>query len=334
MENKVKNISTEESLPLISIVLPIYNIEKYLDKCMESLLEQTYPNLEILMVDDGSTDSCPLKCDQYSQKNSQIYAFHKLNGGLSDARNYGIERANGEYISFIDPDDYVEKDYIEYLYNLIVKYQTKMSLCQHFVHFDNGSIKKLGKPGDELLDNKECIRRMMYHDIIDTSAWAKLYSRDLFQNVRYPKGKIFEDIGTTYAFMLQCDKIACGYEEKYHYIFHENSIVNGKFKRSKLDLLEMTDKMADDVEKCYPELHAALLRRRVYARLSTLNQMLDEKEFKKEKKEILDFINKYRNDVLNDACTPKRDRIALRLLKMGYPVYKIGWKCYIRCVKG
>ena len=116
--------------PLISVVLPIYNIEAYLDRCMEAVLGQTYRNLEILMVDDGSPDGCPAMCDAYAAKDPRVIALHKENGGLSDARNYGIARARGEYITCIDPDDYVDADYVEYLYGLIDKYGTKMSICQ------------------------------------------------------------------------------------------------------------------------------------------------------------------------------------------------------------
>ena len=111
--------------PLISVVLPIYNIESYLDRCMKAVLNQTYSNLEILMVDDGSPDNCPQICDRYAEQDSRVRALHKENGGLSDARNYGIARARGEYITCIDPDDYVDPDYVEYLYRLIDKYETK-----------------------------------------------------------------------------------------------------------------------------------------------------------------------------------------------------------------
>ena len=127
-------------MPLISVVLPIYNIESYLDRCMEAVLNQTYSNLEILMVDDGSPDGCPQICDRYAEQDSRVRALHKENGGLSDARNYGIARARGEYITCIDPDDYVDPDYVEYLYRLIDKYETRMSICQHVTEYDNGSV--------------------------------------------------------------------------------------------------------------------------------------------------------------------------------------------------
>ena len=183
--------------PLISVILPIYNIETYLSKCMESVINQTYDNLEIIMVDDGSTDNSASMCDDFKMVDKRIVVFHKSNGGLSDARNYGIERANGEFITCIDPDDYVDLDYVEYLLCLARKYRTKMSICQHRVVYDNGAIKENGSKGDENISTENCLQRMLYHDVIDTSAWAKLYYRNLFVTVEYPKGKLFEDIGTT-----------------------------------------------------------------------------------------------------------------------------------------
>jgi len=319
---------------LISIILPIYNIENYLDKCMKSILSQTYSNLEIIMVDDGSTDSCSYKCDKYHLKDKRIVVFHKKNGGLSDARNYGIEKSNGQYIACIDPDDYVDTDYIEYLYKLLKKYNTGMSICQEKVHYDNGSIKDHGSFGEENIKTEKCLERMLYHDVIDTSACGKLYHRDLFKNVQYPKGKIFEDIGTTYKLMMQCASIAVGYESKYHYIFHNNSIVNGIFKPNKLDLIQMTDSMAADVTQKYPKLKDAALRRRVYSRLSTLNQMLNTSGYIKERNEIISFINTNRKSVILNKKAPKRDKIALLLLRISYKLYRFCWLSYERRIMG
>lgn len=318
---------------LISVILPIYNVSDYLDRCMDSVINQTYKNIEIIMVDDGSTDDSSVKCDEYKEKDDRIIVFHKENGGLSDARNYGISRASGDYITCIDSDDFVDSDYIQYLYSLIVKYNTKMSICQHRVLFDSGKVKENGKSGDEFLSNKRCLERMMYHDVIDTSAWAKLYDRSLFSSVEYPKGKLFEDIGTTYKLMLQCDNIAVGYESKYNYIIRKNSIVNCSFNPKKLDLLEMTDKMAEDVLKVYPDLEEAVLRRRVYARFSTLNQMLDVNEYELEKKKIIYFIKDNKKHLLKNRDVPKRDIFAIRLLGSGYSFYKFFWKLYLKIEK-
>ena len=115
---------------LITIVIPIYKVEKYLDKCIKSVINQTYKNLEIILVDDGSPDNCPKKCDEYEKKDTRIKVIHKENGGLSDARNAGIDIAKGKYITFIDSDDYVSEDYVEYMYNLLKQNNTKMSTCE------------------------------------------------------------------------------------------------------------------------------------------------------------------------------------------------------------
>ncbi len=314
--------------PLISIILPIYNVKTYIPKCMDSIFAQTYENLEIIMIDDGSTDGGGRLCDDYAAKDTRIKVYHKENGGISDARNYGISKVSGEYMSFIDPDDYVDKDYIEYLYSLIRKYDTKMSICQHRVHYDDGSLKEYGDRGDEELVTEKCLERLLYHDVIDTAAWGKLYHKSILQNVRYPKGKLYEDTAVTYAFMVECDGIAVGYESKYNYIFHDVSISNSTFKESKFDLIDVTDKMTNAIEETYPSLKEAAIRRRVYARFATLNFMLDVKGYKEKKKEYIDYIKKYKKQVKNNPKTPKRDKLAITLLSMGYPIYRVCWKSY------
>ena len=223
--------------PKISVVLPIYNVEKYLEKCMESIFNQTYKNLEILLVDDGSLDGCPALCDAYAKKDKRVRVVHKKNGGISDARNAGVAESSGQYIAFVDPDDYVESDYIEYLYSLIKKYNCKMSLCQHTVKFEGGREICYGKNGDDLLTSKDCIERMLYNDVIDTSCWAKLFSADLAKKFLYPKGKLFEDIGTVYKFFIESEQIACGWQSKYFYMMRPKSIVHCNFNPHKLDLL-------------------------------------------------------------------------------------------------
>lgn len=316
--------------PLISVILPIYNVQSYLPRCMDSLFRQTYYNLELIMVDDGSDQACAELCDEYLKMDDRVVVYHKKNGGLSDARNYGIACAKGEFITCIDPDDYVDCDYVEYLYKLVKKYNSKMSIVQHRVRFNSGRIRDNGTSGDEKLEIKKCLERMLYHNIIDTSAWGKLYHRSLFESVEYPKGKIFEDIGTTYKLMMQCEYIAVGYESKYNYIFHENSIVNGKFKLAKLDLLEMTDRMAADVVQQYPELKRATLRRQVYSRFSTLNQMLNIDGHEEIKEKIITYIKKNRWEIIKNPLAPKRDKLAIILLTINYKVYRFVWLKYMR----
>lgn len=317
----------------ISVILPVYNVEEYLEKSVNSVLNQTYKNMEIILVDDGSTDSSAELCDEFQKKDSRIKVIHKENGGLSDARNAGTKLASGKYITYIDSDDIVALEYIEYLYTLIKKYQCSMSLCTHTVICENGKQWSYGDGSEEVLTAEKCLIKMLYHEVIDTSAWAKMYRTDIAKEISFPKGKLFEDIGTTYRFFIRCNRIACGYQSKYFYLLRKNSIVSSQFNQQKLDLLEMTDTMARDVYKIYPNLKRALLRRRVYARFSTLNQMLDAKGCEKEKKEIIDFIKSHQKVILKDKKVPKRDKIAILLLDIGYPVYKMCWEL-CSCIGG
>lgn len=314
--------------PKISVVLPIYNVEKYLEKCIETVLKQTYSNIEIILVDDGATDSSPQICDKYAKLDNRIRVIHKVNGGLSDARNAGTAVATGEYITYIDSDDYVTETYVEYLYSLIEKYQTKVALCTHTIVFEGGKEVALGNGEQEVLDAEKCLERMLYHDVIDTSAWGKIYAIDLARQISFPKGKLFEDIGTTYKFFLASGKIACGYEPQYFYGIRKNSIVTGAFNEKKFDLLDMTDQMAKDVGERYPALQSAILRRQVYARFSTLNQMQDVKTHKEQKEELIHYIKSHAKAVMDNPKTPKRDKLAIMLLKMSYPLYRLCWKLY------
>lgn len=324
----MKGMLSQKQDDLITVIIPVYNVERELPRCVKSVLKQTYKNLEVILVDDGSTDGSSGLCDEFRRMDNRCKVYHTSNNGLSAARNYGIARANGDYVTLVDSDDYVDEDYIEYLYQLLQDSGFDLAVCQHRVELDNGNTLEYGKKGKETLSGKECIERMLYHDVIDTSAWGKLYARHLFETVQYPAGMLYEDIGTTYKLFLQCESVAVGYESKYAYVRRRGSIVNRSYNRKKLDLLEMTDRMGEDVVNHYPDLKAAVLRRRVYARISTLNQMLDAKGVEKERKEILSFIKNERHAILRDAKAPKRDKAALVLLGISYRLYRVVWLCY------
>lgn len=320
----------EQAFPeeLITVIVPVYNVERELPRCMESLFKQTYENLEIILVDDGSTDGSGRLCDDYCSMDVRCTTYHTKYNGVSAARNYGIAKARGKYITLVDSDDYIDEDYVEYLYRLILNSGLNMAVCQHRVKFENGNVLEYGKKGEEVLNSKICIKRMLYHDVIDTSAWGKLYDRRLFETVQYPAGMLYEDIGTTYKLFLRCEYIAVGYESKYTYVRRRDSIVNNSFHRKKLDLLEMTDRMGEDVLKCHSDLRDAVLRRSVYARISTLNQMLQANGVDKEREEILTYIKNQKTFILQDAKAPKRDKAALFLLGISYRLYRTIWLCY------
>ncbi|MGT2684467.1 glycosyltransferase family 2 protein [Streptococcus pneumoniae] len=336
LDRKIMNkISLTDNLPLISVVLPVYNVENYLEKCLNSVVRQTYKNIEIIIVNDGSLDSSIDICNKYANKDSRIKVFTKPNGGLSDARNFGIKKSMGEFITFVDSDDYVTDDYVEYLYSLVKKYNCKMSMCSIFVHYiSNDKMINNGTGRELMMIAEQCIEKMCYHDEVDTCAYAKLYHRSLFSEICFPKGRIFEDIGTIYRFFDTAGQIACGFNAKYYYEIRENSIVTSSFSEKKFDLLFMTDQMRNFVDQRYPSLKAATKRRAVYARFSTLNQLLDVQGYNEEKKEIIRFIQDNKEALLENPKTPKRDRLAVRALSLGFCIYKLLWKQYLKIQRG
>lgn len=325
--------------PVISIIIPIYNVEKYLKRCLDSVEKQIYTNLEIILINDGSTDSSLTIAKEYAKRDGRIKIFSEKNCGLSAARNLGLKHATGKYITFIDSDDYVSKDYVLYLYKLLEKgnFSASMSICSLMNVYENsGKEVNTGNNKEYTLTGKECIKMMCYHNLVDTCAYAKLGLKELYKDFKFPEGKVFEDIGTTYQLFEKANKVECGFKPKYFYNIRSNSITTREFTPKKLDLLKMTDKMADDVVRKYPDLKRAVLRRRIYARFSTLNQTFTSKntvEIKKIRNELIKFIQKNHKELFLDKNVPKRDKAAYLSLCMGFNFYKCSWDLYSKIVK-
>ena len=226
-----------ERQPLISVIVPCYKVEKYLPKCVGCLLQQTYKNLEIILVDDGSPDRCGEICDDYAETDSRVKVIHKVNGGLSDARNVAIDVAHGKYLTFVDSDDYVANDYVEILINLCIKYDADVSVVNPIFIDESGDFTHVFPSDDNeyCFDAYSAIELMFYQMLFDTSAWGKLYKKSLFDGVRYPKGIIFEDLPTTYLLFAKSNKIAFKNKEVYYYLIRKTSIEGASFNPHKLE---------------------------------------------------------------------------------------------------
>ncbi|MFR9431364.1 glycosyltransferase family 2 protein, partial [Streptococcus pneumoniae] len=213
---------------LISIVVPVYNVEKYLKKSIESVLNQTYQNIEILLVDDGSTDSSGKICESFSKVDPRIRVFHKENGGLSDARNFGIEQMKGQYVAFIDSDDYISKDYVWKLYSSIKNNDSEVSICSFLLVDEKGE-----KIKDELLDSgKICLTGQQILEKVLTAdgyryvvAWNKLYRSTLFEKLKFKKGMLYEDEFLNYPLFWDCKRVSIVEEPLYLYVQRKGSIV-------------------------------------------------------------------------------------------------------------
>jgi len=313
---------------LISIIVPVFNVENYIKRCIESLINQTYTNIEIILVDDGSTDKSKDICDEYSKKDKRIIVIHKKNGGLSDARNIGIEASKGNYISFVDSDDYVTNNYVEFLYTLIIDSNSDIAMGKHYIVYDKRIINT-GSGNKLLLSPKEALEKILYSDDLDVSAWAKLYKKSLFENIKFPVGRLYEDSATTYKLIDSSKKITFYSVPIYYYIIRKNSITNYKFDNKKFDLILSTKEMRDYVVNKYPSLTGAAERRLMYAYLSTLTQLVRSNDNNKRKyDELIIYIKKNRKKILKNKKVPKRDKVALYTTYFGYRVFKLIWTIY------
>ena len=211
---------------LISIVVPVYNVEGYLKQCLDSILEQTYRNWELILVNDGATDSSGQICQEYAEKDARIRYFEKENGGLSDARNYGIEQAQGEYLTFVDSDDFLDASHLSVLYNALVNNDADISIANYanyqtstatfYLHTFGEYYEKI-YTSEELIDDLSFLER---NDLSFSTIWGSLYKKSVFSFLRFPKGVIGEDVALIYKMYTQVDKIV--YVHKDTYIYREN----------------------------------------------------------------------------------------------------------------
>lgn len=241
--------------PLISLIIPVYNVEKYLNKCMESVLAQTYDNFEVLLVDDGSTDSSGKMCDEYAKRDARIFVFHKENGGLSDARNYGVERASADWVSFIDSDDWVTEDYLEYLWYLMDKYSADTSVGQ-FVRVNEkykGTKEDKVKSTDRCLETENALKQLCLGGI-STVACGKLYKKNIVIRDQFPKGALYEDIATTYKYIGASVLTAVGFRTVYFYRQRDSSILHGAITQRHMYGLAAAQEMCDSISAQYPRL--------------------------------------------------------------------------------
>lgn len=238
--------------PLISVIVPVYNTEKYLDKCMQSILGQTYGNLEIILIDDGSTDGSSEKCDSYAKVDSRVRVIHKKNGGQSSARNVGLDICKGKYISFVDSDDWIEPDMYSFLYKQLETFDMRLAVCGRYDVYENSKEKTVGKSLEcnGIFDSYDVLPKMAVGKLSDFSVCDKLHHRDLWHSIRFPEGEIYEDFAVMYKVLMAAEKVVLCDIPFYVYYHRKNSTVTSGFreslnaypKQTKLFLLYIIDK--------------------------------------------------------------------------------------------
>ena len=249
-------------MDLISVIVPIYKVEAYLDRCIRSIADQTYENLEIILVDDGSPDDCPAICDAWAERDSRIKVIHKKNGGLSDARNAGMAIASGELISFIDSDDSIEPEFLEKLFRALTENDADIAECGVSCVDEEGRVLRQRTAAPvQTMGKIEALRRLVLEDGVYQTVWNKLYRRHVAMGVLFAVGKYNEDEFWTYQVIDRINKLAVVNEPLYHYLQRSSSIIGVGYNVRRLDGLEARFKRMEYLQK-YEEL-AALTRQQL-----------------------------------------------------------------------
>lgn len=314
--------------PLISVIIPIYNVENYLEICLNSVINQSYQNLEIILIDDGSLDMCGTICDNYADRDRRIKVIHKENGGLSSARNVGIELCKGKYISFIDSDDFVSSGFIKTLYKGVEKYDSDIVTCTKGVSFLDGSILPDLESGEEsvpkIISSYDAIEKILYQRL-PNGAQFRLYKREIFDLIRFPEGILFEDVATIHKAFMKAQTVSMVDAKIYGYRIRENSIVRQKFSHKKKIAIPITRNLYEEICSYNAKLKKAAAAR-AFAQNFHVFLQVPYADYDT-RKEFWNEIKKYRWKVMFDTCRMVRlkNRLGALATLCGMNIaYKIG----------
>lgn len=302
---------------MISIIVPVYKVEKHIDKCIVSILNQTYSDFELLLVDDGSPDKCPEICDDYAKIDGRIRVIHKKNGGLSDARNTGIKEAKGTFVTYIDSDDYIARDYLETLLGLISEYDADIAVTGIHVMNEGADIPDVNNGRFFCYTGMEALENMLYQNNLDTSACAILLPIEIAKNNLFPEGKYHEDDLTTYKYYAEADKVAVTTKPQYFYVQHSESIMHS-FGQVNIDELDAADYLVKFFANNYPKLTKGAVSKKFS---SYCQVALSVPENIQKELHIYERINKFLTsnscDVLFDKKTRLKNKVAALAVALG-----------------
>ncbi|MED3939488.1 glycosyltransferase family 2 protein [Priestia megaterium] len=318
-------------MPAISIIVPVYNVEEYLEKCIDSILKQTFKDFELILVNDGSTDNCGEICDKYVGKDNRVRVIHKKNGGLSDARNSGIEAAKGHYIGFVDSDDWIEPNMYEILYTLCVENGADISTCSINIWDKENKRKCWGASNTtKIFDSRIAIKYMYDDKLSGFTAWNKLYNKNVFKNIRFPKGRIYEDAAIMYKIYDNSNQIIFIDNPLYNYIYRRSSITRSSFSEKRFDVVLNYEETYIYMQKNYPEMcekldniYFASLRNMVVDIVNERSLLSNYKYIRK----ISGLIKQHNNKLLKNKSIPLSHKMLAQLIAwcpvLGILFYKI-----------
>ena len=317
---------SEKNTPLLSIVLPVYGAEAYLPKCLDSVLAQTFTDFELILVDDGSPDGCGAICDEYAKRDARIRVFHTENAGSSAARNYGIDRAEGVYLGFIDSDDYIDPDMYRLLYDNLIREDADLSMCGLADVYGGEVTNPVKEPVYRVMNSEEAIRTVFEAKLTSVTPVNKLYKKELFEGIRYPVGEDSgEDASIIVDLLLRCKKSVLTTEQKYYYIHREGSITTREYRSTDRSVIHAYQKNYKLIKKHMPSLLPEAQMRLCWAYFFVLDKLLissNRKAFKSDEKELVGFLRKHARFILRDPRFNKTRKIAMVLLRIHTGLYR------------
>lgn len=314
---------------LVSIVIPVYNVEKYLRQCLDSAINQTYKNLEIFLVDDGSTDRSGQICDEYKKIDDRIIVIHKENGGLSSARNAALDLLKGKYIYFLDSDDFAALDMIETRVKFMEDYNVDIVMGTDYSFYgetENSTKHVLCDNKPEVFTRIEAIKLMFLNKKLYHDAAGPLYKSVLFKEIRFPIGMLYEDFATSYYVVSNTNKVLWIDDRRQFYRLRVNSIMHSMVTERDMVIFDIAEKVMHDMVELYPEVKSAAIRQTVVTFLKFYSRILYTgfNSFKNEQKRIRDCIDKYGKTFIKSGYATNNDIIKLFAFRMGkLPFYLI-----------
>lgn len=320
---------------LISIIVPVYNVEKYLEKCLDSITNQTYKNLEIIVVDDGSTDKSGIICDKYAQKDNRIKVIHKINGGLSDARNAGLDICTGDYIGFVDSDDYIESDMYEYLLENLRESKSDVSMCSYCIVDDNDNKNFCFSHHKNIVFNNkiEILNNQLENAFkANIAVWNKLFVSNIFNNLRFSVGKCSEDSFLLLNWVERCERAIVGEKIKYYYRHRADSLSSRKVNKHLFDEAEAFRKILNNINIEYLKTREICKACILFSYKISMERLISDNSKKRifYKKYIQRYLRKNILTIVNNNYISKKDKIILMLMLMDYNFYYFMKKLYQR----
>ena len=309
---------------LVSIIIPIYNVEKYLDKCLKTIINQTYKNIEIILVDDGSTDNSLFICNKYAEDDKRIKVLHKKNEGVSVARNIGIKLSTGKFVVFVDPDDYVSNNHIETLYNCIISNNVDLVISNAINVTEDGNMFKNEEKKDFFMNKEECLKELLSENNFSHVCWGNIYKRELLEVCSFnDKYRIAEDLDFLYEYI---SNIESGYflsKNTYYWLMREGSATNSQYSEKWNDELEICKSIIERNFDLQSDLYHYAIEK--YIRMN-FNQVQRFSLNKKQIKLFRDNIKVYKKEAFNGNRLSKGYKLKIIIFLKSYRLYKVSLK--------